>query len=109
MLPPNRSHQSVVERSAQRFPVGEAGERILPRKPVELDLRLAHLGKVRREATEAEEMAELVVHRPPGDRPPDLILGLGANDQVLKSNVRGEIEAERPFRSRASEIGRASC
>ena len=41
----------------------------------------------------------------PRDRPPDLILGLGAYDQVLKCDVRREIEAERALRCGASLFG----
>src|SRR6059058_4202310 len=47
-------------------------------------------------------MAELVVHWPTRDRPPNLILGLGADNEVLKRDVRRQIETTRPFRSRAS-------
>ena len=67
----------------------EAGKRVLPRKPVELNLRLAHLGQVGGKSTETEEAADFVMNRPAGQRPPDLVLGLGSDDQVLEGNVRG--------------------
>ena len=102
----DRADQRVVERPAKGFAVGEAGQRVLAREPVELDLRLPHLGQVGSEAAKAEEAADLVVDRPAGDRPPDLILGLGADDQVLEGDVRRQIEAERPFRRRAA-VGRS--
>ena len=105
VLAPNRADQSIVERAAKRFAVGEAGQRVLPGEPIELDLRLAHLGQVGGEAAEAEEAADLVVDGPAGDRPPDLVLGLGPDDQILEGDVRGQIEAERPFRGRASVGG----
>ena len=105
MLPPDRAHQSIVERAAKRFAIGEARQRILAREAVELDLRLAHLGQVGSEAAKAEEMAELVVHRPARDRPPDLVLGLGADNEILERDVRRKIESERPFRGRAAVGG----
>ena len=105
VLPPDRADQRIVERAAKRFAVGEARQRILAREAVELDLRLPHLGQVGSEAAKAEEVAELVVHRPARDRPPDLVLGLGADDQVLEGDVRRQIEAERPLRSRAAVGG----
>ena len=100
MLAPHRADQSVVERPAQRFAVGEAGQRILAREPVELDLRLAHLGQVGCKAAKAEEAADIVVNRTARDRPPDLVLGLGPDDEVLKGDVRRQIEAEGALRRR---------
>ena len=47
--------------------ISDSVARAMGREPVQLDLRLAHLGQVRREAAEAEEMAELIVHRPSGN------------------------------------------
>lgn len=61
VLAPNRAHERVVKRSAKRFAVREARQRILFCKPIEFDLRLAHFGKVGGEAAEAEETADLVV------------------------------------------------
>ena len=102
VLPAHRADQRVVERAPKHFAIGKPGQRILARQPVELDLRLAHLGQVGSEAAEAEEAADLVMHRPARDRPPDLVLGLGADDQVLERDVRRQVETERPFRRRAA-------
>ncbi len=88
MLSSQGSDQGIVERPSKHFAIGEAGQRILLREPVELDLRLPHLGEVGGEAAEAEEPADLIVDRTTGDRPPDLVLGLGSDDQVLEGNVR---------------------
>ena len=102
VLSPDRADQSIVQCAAKRLAVGEAGERILPGEPVQLDLRLPDLGQVRCEAAVAEEAPDLVMDGTAGDRPPDLVLGLRPDDEVLEGDVRQQIEAERPFRSRAS-------
>ncbi len=88
-LAPDGAHQRIVECPAKRLAVGEPGQRVLAREPVELDFRLAHLGQVGGESAESEETPDLVVHRPARDRPPRLVLGLGANDQVLEGDMRG--------------------
>ena len=108
VLPPDCAHQGIVERPAKGFAVGEASQRILAREPVELDLGLPHLGQVGSKAAKAEEVAELIVHRPARDRPPDLVLGLGADNEVLERDVRRQIEAKRPFGSCAAvgSVGR---
>ena len=105
VLPPDRADEGVVERAAKSFAVGEPGQRVLTRKPVELDLGLPHLGQVGGEAAKAEEAAHFVVDRTAGDRPPDLVLGLGPDDEILKRNVRRKIETESPFGGRASVGG----
>src|SRR6185295_18381742 len=87
VLPANRAKQRIIQCPAKHFPVGKAGERILPRKSIELHLRLPHLGQVGCKAAEAEEATDFVVDRAAGDRPPNLILGLGPDDQVLKSDM----------------------
>jgi hypothetical protein len=46
MLPPNGADQSIVKRPAKGLSVGQAGQGILTRQPVQLDFRLPHLGKV---------------------------------------------------------------
>ena len=99
------AHQCIVERPAKRLAVGKSRQRILAREPVELDFRLAHLGEVGGEAAETEETADLVMDRPASDRPPDFVLRLGADDQVLECDVGGEIEAKRPLRRCASVGG----
>ena len=101
----DRADQRIVERPAQDLAVGKAGQRILARQPVELDFRLAHLGQVGGEAAEAEEAADFVVDRPARDRPPDFVLGLGPDDEVLEGDVRRQIETERPFRRRPAVGG----
>ena len=100
VLSAGRADQGIVQRAAKGFAVGKAGQRILPGKPVELDLRLPDLGQVGCEAAVAEEASDLVMDGTAGDRPPDLVLGLRPDDEVLKGHVRQQIEAERPFRSR---------
>ena len=105
VLPPDRADECVVERPAKSFAVGKPRKRVLARQPVEFDLRLPHLGQVGGEAAKAEEVAELIVHRPSRDRPPDLVLSLGSDDEVLERNMRRKIETESPFRGRASVGG----
>src|SRR4029453_18267470 len=105
VLPANGAQQRIVQCPAKHFPVGEAGERILPRKPIELYFRLPHLSQVRGKAAEAEEAPYFIVNGPAGDRPPDLILGLGAYDQILKGDMGREIEAERALRCGISLFG----
>ena len=105
VLAAHRADQRVVERPAKDLAVGQPGQRVLARKPVELDLRLPHLGEVGSEAAKAEEAAEFVMNRPARDRPPNLVLGLGADDQVLESDVRRQIEAKCPFRRRSAVGG----
>src|SRR5260221_10932215 len=80
VLAADGADQGIVERPAEGLPVSETSECVLARKPVELDLGLAHLGQVGGEATEAEETADLVVYRPARQRPPGFVLGLGADN-----------------------------
>ena len=68
VLAADRGEQCVVERAAKHFAIGEPGQRILPRQPVELDLRLAHLGQIGCEAAEPEEAADAVMNRLAGNR-----------------------------------------
>src|SRR5947207_11969617 len=92
VLAPNSAHQRIVERAAKGLAIGQPGQRVLTRKAIELDFRLAHLGEVGGEPAETEESADLVMHRPARKRPADLILGLGAKDQVLERYGGGQIE-----------------
>ena len=65
VLTADRADQRIVERPAKRLAVGEAGQRILPREAVELDLRLAHFREIGSKAAEAEKAPDLVMHRRP--------------------------------------------
>src|SRR5207237_10015800 len=98
MLAPNSAHQRIVERAAKGLAIGQPGQRVLTRKAIELDFRLAHLGEVGGEPAETEESADLVMLRSARKRPPYVVLGLGADDQVLECDVGGRIEIERPLR-----------
>jgi hypothetical protein len=101
MLAPNRADESIVQCTAKGLSVSEPGKRVLPGEAIKLDLRLPNLGQVRCEAAVAEKASDLVMHRAAGNRPPDLVLGFRPNDEILESDVRQQIETERPFRGRA--------
>src|SRR4051794_21699838 len=99
MLSPRGPQQRIVERAPKRLAVGETRQGVLPSETVEFDLGLADFRQVRRKAAIAEKTANLVVNRAAGDGPPDFVLGLGPDDEVLKRDVGRQIEAQSPFRS----------
>ncbi len=95
LLPMRRVAQGLVERLAHHRPVREAGERVEPRKPADLLLRPALLGKVRADAAEAEEAAALVEDRVARKRPMDVLLARWPDDHIREGEASRQVEAER--------------